>query len=93
MFDLDGSKYISRREMETVLAAVRSGPSSKETQEALHTVVNEIFRKGDSNLDQHISLTEFLRLAEVPGLSFSFNQEFARAFGLDWLAHQNVKQQ
>jgi Ca2+-binding EF-hand superfamily protein len=87
VFDLDGSRYISRSEMESVLSAFRSGPVTKETLSHLHDVVNDIFRKADLNLDQQISLAEFLRLAEVPGLTLSFNREFARAFGLDWSEH------
>jgi hypothetical protein len=88
VFDLDGSKSISKAEMQEVLSAMTVGNSHKKSQaelDQIHAQVNAIFRLADTNLDQQISLQEFLKLGEVEGLNFNFNEKFVSSFGLDWM--------
>ena len=83
---MDHSKAITKSELEEVLSAMSSASSDdsvKHMQEIRqHKTVETIFRMVDSNNDQMITLNEFIKLAEIEGLTFNFNLKFAEQFGL-----------
>lgn len=86
VFDLDGSKAITKSEMEEVLRALTTSSLAQKKVEEIrqHEIVNSIFKKADTNNDQHITLNEFLTLSEVEGINFRFHDRFVEQFGLDF---------
>lgn len=95
VFDLDASGVISREEVEEVVRAMSAvphaghgvaalSPKTRAAQHREHPLVQAIFQAADTHHNGLIHEAEFLRLAEVETLTFAFNKDFVRAFGIDW---------